>query len=44
MDNIPQLETTIQVLERSNEALATSNRVLITYNIFLYDNIRQITK
>ena len=34
----------VRVLEKSNEILATSNKVLITYNTLFHDKERQMTK
>jgi hypothetical protein len=44
MAKVAQLETMVRVLEKSNETLATSNKVLITYNTLFHDKERQMTK
>jgi hypothetical protein len=40
MTKVVQLETTVRVLERSNEALTTSDGVLVTDNTLFHDKIR----
>jgi hypothetical protein len=44
MAKVVYLETTVRVRERSNGALATSNRVLITDNTLFHDKKRQMIK
>jgi chromosome segregation ATPase len=41
---ITHLENTIQMLERDNEALASSNGVIITDKALFHDKIRQMTR
>lgn len=44
MAKVAYLETIVRVRERSNEALATSNKVLIANNTLFHDKKRQMIK
>jgi hypothetical protein len=44
MAKVTELENTIQMLERDNKALDSSNSVLVIDNTLFHDKIRQMTR
>jgi predicted ATP-grasp superfamily ATP-dependent carboligase len=44
MAKLVLLETMVQALERSNEAVGASNEVIITNKTLLHDKLRDMTK
>jgi predicted transcriptional regulator len=44
MAKVTELENTIQMLERDNKALDSSNGVLVIDNTLFHDKIRQMTR